>query len=78
MGQRYLRIEDKKLGPGLECNLDFATEKGLEPKVKKIFKIVILGDVVSKLVSPKCITAESLGGCRRAIFSNFFLEKRAI
>ena len=40
MGQRYRRMEDQKPGPGLACNLDFAEEKGLEPKVKKISKIV--------------------------------------
>ena len=33
-------MEDQKLGPGLAFNLGFATEKGLEPKVKKISKIV--------------------------------------
>ena len=37
-------------GLGLACNLDFAKEKGLEPKVKKISKMSKLGDVVSKLV----------------------------
>ena len=40
MRQRYRRMEDQKPGPGLACNLSFAKEKGLEPKVKKIFKIV--------------------------------------
>ena len=40
MGQRYRRMEDQKPEPGLVCNLDFAKEKGLEPKVKKISKIV--------------------------------------
>ena len=39
MGQRYSRMEDQKPGPGLACNLDFAKEKKLEPKVKKISKI---------------------------------------
>ena len=29
-----------KLGPGLARNEDFAKGKGLEPKVKKFFKIV--------------------------------------
>ena len=38
--QRYRRIEDQKPGPGLACNLGFAKEKGLEPTVKKISKIV--------------------------------------
>ena len=28
-GQRYRRMEDQKLGPGLACNLGFAKEKGL-------------------------------------------------
>ena len=35
MEQSYCKMEDQKLGPGLACNLDFAKEKGLEPKVKK-------------------------------------------
>ena len=34
MGQRYRRMEDQKPGPRLACNLGFANEKGLEPKVK--------------------------------------------
>ena len=33
-------MEDQKPGPGLAFNLGFATEKGLELKVKKISKIV--------------------------------------
>ena len=40
MGQRYRRTEDQKPRPCLACNLDFAKEKELEPKVKKVFKIV--------------------------------------
>ena len=40
MGQSYRRMEDQKPGPGLARNLGFAKEKGLEPKVKKISKIV--------------------------------------
>ena len=35
MGQRYHKMEDQKLGPGLACNLDFAKGKGLKPKVLK-------------------------------------------
>ena len=50
MGQRYRRMEDQKPWPGLACNLGFAKEKGLEPKVKKLLKLSKLGDVVSKLV----------------------------
>ena len=38
--QKYRRMEDQKPGPGLACNLGFAKEKILEPKVKKISKIV--------------------------------------
>ena len=38
--QRYRRMEIQKPGPTLACNLGFAKEKGLEPKVKKISKIV--------------------------------------
>ena len=37
--QRYRKMENQKPGPGLACNLGFAKEKGLEPKVKKISKI---------------------------------------
>ena len=33
-------MEDQKSGPGLACNLGFAKEKGLEPEVKSISKIV--------------------------------------
>ena len=33
MGQRYRKMEQQKLGPGLECNLDFDKRKRLEPKV---------------------------------------------
>ena len=36
--QRYRRMEDQKPGPGLACNLGFAKEKRLEPKVKKDFQ----------------------------------------
>ena len=42
-GQRYCRMEDKKPGPGLACNLGFAKQKGPEPKVKQIFKIIEVG-----------------------------------
>ena len=38
--QRYRKMKDLKPGPGLACNLGFAKEKELEPKVKKISKIV--------------------------------------
>ena len=48
--QRYRRMEDQKPVPGLACNMGFAKEKGLEPKVKKFPKLAELGDVVSKLV----------------------------
>ena len=40
MRQRYREMEDQKSGPALACNLDFAKDKGLEPKVKKFFNIV--------------------------------------
>ena len=40
MGQSYRRMVDQKSGPRLACNLDFAKEKGLEPKGKNISKIV--------------------------------------
>ena len=32
-GQRYRRMEDQRPGPGLACNMGFATEKVLELKV---------------------------------------------
>ena len=38
MGQRYRKMEDWKSGPGLACNLDFAKQKQLEPKVKNFFQ----------------------------------------
>ena len=31
--QRYRRMEDQKPEPGFACNLGFAKEKGLEPKL---------------------------------------------
>ena len=40
MGQRYRKTKDQKPRPWLTCNLDFAKEKELEPKVKKVSKIV--------------------------------------
>ena len=43
-------MEDQKPVPGLACNMGFANEKGLEPKVKKFPKLAKLGNVVSKLV----------------------------
>ena len=43
MGQRYRKMKDSKSEPGLACNLDFAKGKGLEPKVKKLSKIVQAG-----------------------------------
>ena len=41
MGQRYRKMKDQKLGPGLACNLDFAKGKGVKPKVKNFSKIVL-------------------------------------
>ena len=35
MVQRYRRIEDQKLWPGLAPSEDFAEGRGLEPKIKK-------------------------------------------
>ena len=64
MGQKYRKMEDQKSGPGLACNLDFATGKCLEPKVKNFPKLSKLGDVVSKLVYPKRITDWDLGAGR--------------
>ena len=55
MGQRYRRMEDQKLGPGLTCNLDFAKEKGLEPNLKRFPKLSNLGDMVSKLIPRRII-----------------------
>ena len=49
-GQRYRRMEDQKPGLGSACNLDFAKERRLEPKVKRFPKLAKFGDVVSKLV----------------------------
>ena len=40
MEQRYRRTEDHKPRLWLACNLDFAKEIELEPKVKKVSKIV--------------------------------------
>ena len=36
-------MEDQKSGPGLACSLNFAKEKGFEPKIKQISKIVQVG-----------------------------------
>ena len=35
LGERYRRMEDKKLRPSLAFNEVFAKQRGLEPKVKK-------------------------------------------
>ena len=40
MGQKYRKKENQKSGPGLACDVGFVKGKGLEPKVKKISKIV--------------------------------------
>ena len=40
MEQRYRKMEDQKTRPWSACNLDFAKGKELEPKVKKVSKIV--------------------------------------
>ena len=40
MGQRYPRMEDQKLGPGLACTLNFAKGKGSELMGKKVSKRV--------------------------------------
>ena len=49
MGQRYNRMQDQKPGSGLLRNQDFCKEVKLEPKVKQIFKMSKLGEVVSKM-----------------------------
>ena len=36
-------MKDRQPGPGLARNLDFSKENGIEPKVKKISKIFLLG-----------------------------------
>ena len=40
MEQKYLKMEDKKLGAGLARKQDVAKEGGLEPKVD-VFKICV-------------------------------------
>ena len=70
-------MEDQKLGPGLACSLGFAKEKKLwnfNLKFKKFPKLSQLGDMVSKLVKPKCIIDGSLGATAGQL-KNFFFEK---
>ena len=43
MRQKYRKKEDQKTRPWLACSLDFAQRKGLEPKVKKVSKILQIG-----------------------------------
>ena len=60
-GQKYRRMEDQKLAPGLACNLCFAEEKELNLKFKRFPKLSEFGDVASKLVYRKRITDGGLG-----------------
>ena len=74
-GQRCRRMEDQKLEPGLACNLGFAKEKGLKPKVKKISKIVLVGRRGEQTSLAQTYRRRWSGGRHWAIFRNFFLEK---
>ena len=69
-------MEDQKPGPWLDCILDFVKGKGLEPKLKTFSKLSKLGDVVSKLVQPKCITVGGLGAAAGQYFV-IILEKNS-
>ena len=64
MGQKYLKMEDQKLGPGLVRKQEDVAKGGrLEPKVN-VFKIsakFYCGGAVKKLISLKRITDRGLG-----------------
>ena len=77
-GQRYRRMEDQKPGPGLACNLSFATEKGLEPKVKKISETVEVGRRGEQTSLVRTYPRRGSRGRGRAIFWIFFWKKIAI
>ena len=76
MGQRYRRMENQNMGPGLACNLDFAAEKGLEPKVKKIFKIVEIGRRSERTRLTQSYHRRGSWGSRWAIFRVFFWKTK--
>ena len=66
MGQRYSRMEDQKPRPWLACNLDFVKEKGVEPKIKKVSKLILIGQ------RGKQTGLTQTHHRRWAIFCNFF------
>ena len=71
-------MEDQKPGPGLACNLGFAQEKELEPKSKKIFKIVQVGRCGEQTSLVQTYHRRGSGGRRWAISWDFFWKKIAI
>ena len=70
-------MEDQQLGPGLACNLGFAKEKGLQPKVNKISKIVYVGRRGEQTSFVHTYNRRGFGDRRRAIFWNFFWKKNS-
>ena len=75
-GQKYRRLEDQKQAPGLACNLGFAEEKRLEPKIYKISKIVYVGRHVEQTSLVQTYHRRRSGGRRWVIFRIFFLKKK--
>ena len=71
-------MENQKPGPGLACNLGFAKEKELEPKVKKISKIVQVGRHSEQTSLVPTYHRWGSGGRRWAIFCNIFWKKTTI
>ena len=65
-------MEDQKPGPGLACNLDFTKEQGLEPKVKKVSKIVEIGRRGEQTSLTQTYHKRGQGDGHSAILCNFF------
>ena len=68
MGQRYRRMYDQKLWPGLALNEEFLKGRALKPRVMKICK---LGDVCKQTSLLKRITDGGLG-LKAQLLGNFF------
>ena len=75
--QKYLRMENEKPETGLACNMGFAKEKGLEPKIKKISKIVLVERRGEQTGLVQTYKRRGSGGRLGRFFKSFFLKKIA-
>ena len=73
--EKNRRMEDWKPGPGLPYNLGFAKEKGFEPKVKKISKIVQVGRRGEQTSLVHTYHSMGLGAAAGRFFGIFFWKK---